>query len=41
MIGVPVRDCPESEWEDPIKREVERHIALYIQDIEYLESRSI
>lgn len=41
MIGVPIKDCPESEWEDMIESEVERHIALYIQDIEYLESRSI
>lgn len=41
MIGVPAKDCPESVWEDLITRNVDSHIAGFIQDVEYLENQSI
>ena len=41
MIGIPTKDCPESVWEDLIRRNVDSYIAGFIQDIEYLESRPI
>ena len=41
MIGVPAKDCPESVWEDLIRRNVDRHIAGFIQDIDCLESQPI
>lgn len=39
MIGIPTKDCPESVWEDLIRRNVDSYIAEFIQDIEYLESQ--
>ena len=39
MIGIPTKDCPESVWEDLIRRNVDSHIAGFVQDIEYLESQ--
>ena len=41
MIGIPTKDCPESVWEDLIRRNVDSYIAGFIQDIEYLESQPI
>ena len=41
MIGIPTKDCPESVWEDLIRRNVDSHIAGFIQDIECLESQPI
>ena len=39
MIGIPTKDCPESVWEDLIRRNVDSYIAGFIQDIECLESQ--
>lgn len=39
MIGIPTKDCPESVWEDIIRRNVDSYIAGFIQDIECLESQ--
>lgn len=43
MIGIPTKDCPESVWEkvweNLIRRNVDSHIAGFIQDIECLESQ--
>ena len=41
MIGIPAKDCPESVWEDLIRRNVDSHIAGFIQDVEYLENQPI
>ena len=41
MIGVPTKDCPESVWEDLIRRNVDSYIAGFIQDVEYLENQPI
>lgn len=41
MIGVPAKDCPESVWEDLIRRNVDSHIAGFIQNVEYLENQPI
>lgn len=41
MIGIPTKDCPESVWEDLIRRNVDSHIAGFIQDVEYLENQPI
>ena len=39
MIGIPTKDCPESVWEDIIRRNVDSYIAGFIQDIECLENQ--
>lgn len=39
MFGLYKKDCPEEMWEEIIENNVEDYIAMFLDDMDYLENK--